>query len=229
MTDTEQQLLSKLTILYVEDEDVIRENITEILSIIFSEVISFNNAEDGLQYFESNLPDIVLSDINLPNMSGIDFFKEIRDKNQSIPLILLTAYTNTEVLLEATKLKLINYIVKPVRFDELVDSFKLAVRDILESKSHILKFSDSIIYDLSTNILSKNNKEINLTSSENRLLLIFIKYKHTTISTQTIKNLLWNDPYNATDSALKSVLNKLRTKIGKESIKNVSGIGYHLV
>jgi DNA-binding response OmpR family regulator len=59
--------------------------------------------------------------------------------------------------------------------------------------------------------------------------MIFIKYKNKTVTTNEIKNLLWNDPYDATDSALKSILNKLRAKIGKKTIKNVPGAGYYLV
>jgi len=229
MDNDTQKILSNLTILYIEDEDNIRKSMEQTLNMLFFKVITFDNAEDALEYCKLNLPDIILSDINLPNMSGIEFSKIIRENNHNIPIILLTAYTNTDILLEATKLKLINYLIKPVVFEELNKSLKIAVQDILRTTSHILKLTNGTIYNLSTKLLYKNNIEVNLTSSENRLLGIFIKYKNKTITTDEIKNLLWNDPYNATDSALKSALNKLRSKIGKDSIKNVSGIGYHLV
>jgi len=228
MNNKEQKILSKLTILYIEDEDVIRENITETLSMIFKNVISFRDAEDGIKYFKSNLPDMILSDINLPNMSGIEFSKEIRKVNKNIPIILLTAYTNTEILLEATRLKLINYLIKPVIFEELFNSFKLAINDIEKEENDILEITNSITYDLSKKLLYEGTSEIHLSSSENKLLMIFIKYKSVTISIIEIKNLLWDDPYDATDSAFKSVLNKLRTKIGKDTIKNVPGVGYYL-
>jgi len=195
----------------------------------FKDVISFVIAQDAYTYYKSNQIDLILSDINLPNLSGIEFSKLIRKDNYNIPIILLTAYTNTDMLLEATKLKLVSYITKPVVFDELYGSFKIAVQDILRNSNNILRFSNSTVYDLSSKLLYKENQEIHLTSSENRLLDIFVHSLDKTVSIFDIKDQLWDDPYDATDSALKSVLSKLRSKIGKNSIKNVSGMGYYLV
>ena len=75
----------------------------------------------------------------------------------------------------------------------------------------------------------KINRKKKLTASETKLLNFLVKNKHRTVSMQEIKNEIWDDPYDATDTAFKSLLHKLRAKIGKNSIKNVSGIGYFLV
>jgi len=229
MDSMEQKILKSLVILYIEDEDMIRNSVSNTLKMIFKDVISFDNAQDAYTYYKSNQIDLILSDINLPNLSGIEFSKLIRKDNYNIPIILLTAYTNTDMLLEATKLKLVSYITKPVVFDELYGSFKIAVQDILRNSNNILRFSNSTVYDLSSKLLYKENQEIHLTSSENRLLDIFVHNLDKTVSIFDIKDQLWDDPYDATDSALKSVLSKLRSKIGKNSIKNVSGMGYYLV
>lgn len=229
MDSKEQKILKSLTILYIEDEESIRNSVSSTLSMIFKKVVSCSNAEDALQSYRQELPDVILSDINLPDMNGIEFSKIIRKENYNIPIILLTAYTNTEILLEATKLKLVNYITKPVVFDELYNSFKIAVEDILRNGSNILRFSNGSTYDLSSKLLYNNDKEIHLTSSENRLLEIFVNNLDKTVSILDIKDELWDDPYDATDSALKSVLSKLRSKIGKNSLKNVSGMGYYLL
>ena len=229
MDSMEQKILKSLVILYIEDEDMIRNRVSNTLKMIFKDVISFDNAQDAYTYYKSNQIDLILSDINLPNLSGIEFSKLIRKDNYNIPIILLTAYTNTDMLLEATKLKLVSYITKPVVFDELYGSFKIAVQDILRNSNNILRFSNSTVYDLSSKLLYKENQEIHLTSSENRLLDIFVHNLDKTVSIFDIKDQLWDDPYDATDSALKSVLSKLRSKIGKNSIKNVSGMGYYLV
>jgi DNA-binding response OmpR family regulator len=229
MDNTEQKILKNLTIMYIEDEESIRQSVVQTLQMIFKSVVSFQSAEEALEVYKKTKPDIILSDISLPQMSGLEFAKIVREDDYNIPIILLTAYTSTEFLLEATKLKLVNYITKPVVFDELYGSFKIAVQDILRNGTNILKFSNDTIYDLSTKLLYENDKEIHLTASENKLLDIFIQNIDKTISTEDIKDQLWDDPYDATDSALKSVLNKLRSKIGKNSIKNVSGMGYYLV
>jgi len=229
MNFEEEKILKTLTLMYIEDDAAIRNSVVKTLEIIFHDVQIFENAEDALAQYQIKKPDIILSDINLSEMNGIEFSKIIREDDYNIPIILLTAYTNKEILLEATSLKLISYIVKPVVFDELYGAFKLAVKDILRTGCNVLKFSNDTVYDLSTKLLYNNNKEIHITSSENRLLEIFINNMDKTISTLDIKDQLWDDPYDATDSALKSILSKLRSKIGKNSIKNVSGMGYYLV
>lgn len=229
MNKEEQQILNTLTIMYIEDDSSIRESVTQTLSLIFKKVLTFENAEDAFIQYKSEKPDIILSDINLPNMSGIEFSKLVREDDYHIPIILLTAYTNKEILLEATKLKLVSYIVKPVVFDELYESFILAIKDIIRDSTSLLIFSNNSTYDIQSKLLYLDNDEVHMTSSENRLLEIFIKNLNKTVSINDIKDQLWDDVYDATDSALKSVLSKLRSKIGKDSIKNVSGMGYYLV
>jgi DNA-binding response OmpR family regulator len=224
-----KEKLKTFTILYVEDDANIRKNLSNTLDIIFYKVLSSSNAEDALVMYEENSVDIILSDINLPGINGLDFVKKIREQNQKIPIIMLSAYTNTDFLLEATKLKLVNYLTKPIDFDNLYDSFSLALDDILRDKPTIIKFNNNISYDTSSSILYENKIEKDLTQSERRLLELFLEKKGATVSVEQIKNNLWNDIDKATDSALKSLLNKLRQKVGSASIKNISGVGYHLV
>lgn len=229
MNKEEQVILNTLTIMYIEDDDSIRNNMKNTLDLIFEKVLTFSNAEEAWLKFKLEKPDIILSDINLPCMSGIEFSKLIRKEDYELPIILLSAYTNKEILLEATKLRLVNYIVKPVIFDELYASFESAIKDIIRHNNNLLIFSNNTRYDCDMKILYLNDQEINITSSEHRLLEFFIKNKGRTISSDEIKNELWEDPYDATNSALKSILSKLRSKIGKNSIKNISGMGYYLV
>ncbi len=223
-----QNNLKKLTILYVEDDESISKHITETLLIIFKDVYSTNSAEDALLSYQTYKPDIILSDINLPKKSGIDFAKEIRTNNYRIPIILLTAYTDTDILLDAVKLNILTYLAKPIVFDKLFDSFKMAADDLLIDNSTIKYFTDSIKYDLYTKELIVDDEVVKLTKSEQKLLDIFLNRLDCTISIEYIMKQLWDNPYESTDVAFKSILNKLRKKIGTNSIKNVSGIGYYL-
>ena len=225
----DKNILKNLTLLYIEDEDNIRDSLCSTLKLIFKDVIDTSNAEEALEIFNKKAPDIILSDINLPKMSGIELTQIIRKVNTTVPIILLTAYTDTSILLDATKLKLINYLTKPVDFDELYQSFVDAIKDIKNLDNIKVLFADSIFYDIKSSILFENNIEKDLTSSERKLLEFFIKNKDRTLSIQEIKNHIWEDSDKASDSAFKSLLNKLRQKIGQNSIKNISGVGYRLV
>ncbi|MEA2018628.1 MAG: response regulator transcription factor [Campylobacterota bacterium] len=224
-----KKILKALTLLYIEDEKSIRDSLCSTLKLIFKEVIDTPTAEEALIIFDEKTPDIVLSDINLPSMSGIELTQKIRKKNVEIPIILLTAYTDTSILLDATKLKLISYLTKPVIFDELYQSFIDAIKDIKRFSNQNINISNTIVYDIQNSILYENKLEKDLTLSERKLLDFFIKYKDRTLSVQEIKNYIWEDSDKASDSAFKSLLNKLRQKIGQNSIKNISGVGYRLV
>jgi len=217
---------NNLTLLYVEDEINIRNNLTESLTIIFKNVFSVENAELALEIYKTKHIDIILSDIGLPDMSGIDFVKIIRKDNKTIPIILLTAYTQTDILLEAVKLKLVSYLTKPITLDSLLKTLLDAKNEI--SNSNIFEINNNIKYNIDKKILLKDDEDLHITASEDRLLNIFIENNNRTLSTEEIKNLLWDNSYYATDTAFKSLLNKLRKKIGVNKIKNISGIGYYL-
>ena len=223
------KIFNNLTILYVEDEENIRESLTSSLQIMFNYVYSTKNAEEALKIYNSKHIDIILNDIGLPGINGIDFVKKIRETNKEIPIILLTAYTDTDILLEAVKLKLVSYLTKPITLDTLLKALKDAQNELFQKNSNTLKITNNIIYNINKKILSQNGTNLHLTASEDKLLNIFIENKKRTLSIQEIKELLWDDSYYTTDTAFKSLLNKLRKKIGTDTIKNISGIGYYLI
>ena len=111
---------NNITILYVEDEELIRNEVGAMLSLIAKNVILAENGHEGLQKFENNKVDIVITDINMPRKTGFEMLKEIREINKDIPAIILSAYSQNEFLKEAMKIDLINqYLLKPVNILEL--------------------------------------------------------------------------------------------------------------
>ena len=233
MKDTlknDQAILANLTILYIEDEQNIRLNVTKTLELLCKKVISCPNAEEAYELYKNEPIDIIISDINLPGISGLELTKKIRLEESQIPIILLTAYTDTPLLLEAAKLKLVDYLTKPINFDNLNDALKRAEKEILQSSRYQLIFSNNTKYNLQQKILfDESDCEISLTNKEIMLLEYLVKNSHRVVSHNELKEQLWDDIMDATDSALKNVLNKLRKKIGKESISNISGVGFRIV
>lgn len=221
-------ILKSFSILYLEDEKNIKENILQILKFMFKDVFEASNGKDGFEIFKNNKIDLILSDINMPLLSGIEFAKEIRKINKDVPIIFTTAHTDTKYLLEATKLKLIDYLVKPLNLDDLKKAFSIVANEYEEKNGVIITFNENIQYFMNKKQLFKNGKIIGITPKEILLLEFLYKNRDRTVTKDEIKNSLWEDYYEATDTALKSLLNKLRNKIGKESVKNISGVGYQL-
>ncbi|MGA1933591.1 response regulator transcription factor [Arcobacter sp. YIC-464] len=223
------EILKKLCILYIEDEENIRNNMKKVLLLLCENVYDVQNITEANEIIQEKRVDIIISDINLPGQNGLCFVEGIRQINKKIPVILLSAYTETDYLLKATKLRLIDYLTKPVDFETLNTALLKCVEDIYENGMFIINFNNGIEYNVLNKKLEDINKnEIKLTSKELLLLDYLIKNSSRIISQDELKANIWDDLYEATDSALKNLLNKLRKKIGKESVSNISGVGYKL-
>jgi two-component system, OmpR family, response regulator VanR len=223
-------ILKNLNILYVEDEENIRINIKKVLLLLCENVFDASSTEEAKTILKNQRIDIVISDINLPDTDGIAFVKELRKTDKTIPIILLSAYTDTKYLLEATKLKLVDYLTKPIDFKTLNNALQTCVEEILDNSRYLILFQNNIQYNvLHKKLIDLNTKkEILLTSKELELLSFLIKTSNRIVSAEELKSNIWEDYFEATDSALKNLLNKVRKKIGKESIVNISGVGYRL-
>ena len=223
-------ILKNLNILYIEDEENIRINIKKVLLLLCENVFDVSCVEEAESILKKQRIDIIISDINLPNSDGISFIKELRKTDKTIPVILLSAFTDTKYLLEATKLKLVDYLTKPIDFKTLNSALQNCVEEILENSRYSISFQNNIQFNvLHKKLVDLNTEEeINLTSKELELLSFLIKNSNRIVSTDELKSNLWEDYFEATDSALKNLLNKVRKKIGKESIVNISGVGYRL-
>ena len=141
-------LIKTLKILYIEDEIKIQKEFSKTLTLLCKEVHSFSNAEDALVFFKENTIDIILSDITLENMNGLEFAQEVRILNKTIPIIIISAHTDTKYLLKASKLKLVEYLVKPINFTKLQQTLFNACDELKEKNINKVQFKNGFIFDL---------------------------------------------------------------------------------
>ncbi|MEA3513244.1 MAG: response regulator, partial [Campylobacterota bacterium] len=124
----DKEFLKTLTIMYVEDDETIRNSLSTILVKIFGEVIICNDGNDGINQFNYYIDerktkiDLIISDINMPNKNGIDMIKGIREHDEDIPVIFTTAHGEANYLMEAIKLKIAYYALKPINTTELLQN-----------------------------------------------------------------------------------------------------------
>jgi len=222
--------LKKYTLLYAEDETIIRMNITQHLKRYFKQIYPVTNGKEALEEFYSKNPDIVILDINMPYIKGLDVAKRIREQNSKVPIVITTAYTDTPLLLEAVELNLTQYLVKPITKDKL-ESMILKLSQKLKKEVETIKLKDGFYFQKPSNILyNSHNEEVYLTKNELKLILLFLKYKNQFVSTQIIEYHIWEDLSFEVDckARLKSLLNGLRKKLPPKSIKNNYSLGYRL-
>lgn len=218
--------LNAFTVLYAEDEDGIRNNIQEILQHLFKEVYSAKNASEAyMKYLETN-PDLIITDIKMGNETGIDLVKKIRKSDSKTRIIITSAFTDLEYLLQATELHLIKYIVKPITQDKLMEALEAFVNSYDNSK--IYNLIPTWIFDYSKAIVSNGKEEFTLTKKENTFLKLLIS-KNRIITYEELETNIWDEDSVMTSNAMRLFIKNFRKKLPKDFLKNVQGVGYKLV
>lgn len=223
----QKDLINKLTafsVLYVEDEDGIRNNIEEILKHLFKEVSSTKNASEAYIKYIQNKPDLIITDIKLANETGIDLIKKIRESDSKTRIIITSAFTDLDYLLQATELYLIKYIVKPITNDKLMEALESFVKSYDENK--IYNLTKNWVFDSGKSIVSNGIEDFILTKKE----VIFLKLlvvKNRIITYEELENQIWDDDSIMTSNAMRLFIKNLRKKLPENFLKNMQGVGYY--
>lgn len=122
--------LEKFTILYVEDEETTQELIKEILESSCKEVFVASDGKEGLALYKEKNPDIVLSDIAMPNMNGLEMSEAIKRLNPSQPIALFTAFSESSFLKKAAEIGIATYILKPLDEEQFFNSLNYMAVEI---------------------------------------------------------------------------------------------------
>lgn len=218
--------LEDLTVLYAEDENAILQTVTEVLELYVNKVITANDGEEAIELYETYKPSILLLDINMPHKDGLSALKQIREKDINIPVIIMTAHTEKEYLMNAVELYITKYLVKPFDKDALLDALNACVELLQNKNDEVLELSNDIKFNYIKQTIIKNSEEISLNKKERLLLNLLIENKNKVLTYESIEYHVWEDPVSM--DALKSLIKDLRKKTSKELIKNVSKIGYKL-
>jgi DNA-binding response OmpR family regulator len=224
------QILERLknkTILLVEDEKVIRENISSMLKFFFKEVYVAIDGYDGLDKYENYLPDIIMTDLKMPNMSGFELIKELEKRASKSYTIIVSAHTDTELLIEAINKGVHRYLIKPITEDELFEAFNAYFEKIDKILPQSVQLETNMYFDLNKNQIILEGEELHLNKKETLLMKLLCSDINKTFSYEEIEYQVWGSD-SMSLSAIRSVVRDLRKKIGQDYIINISGLGYRL-
>lgn len=223
----DKNLLNKFTLLYVEDDDVIRVELSQLLMGFFSNVLVAKNGKDGLRTYLENQDniDLILTDINMPVYNGLDMIKKIREFDKKIPVIFATAHSDNEFLIEAIKLKAQEYIVKPIDIRHLLSLMnEIATglyHDFLleQQQKELIKYKE--IIDLN-NIVIKTDINLKITYV-NELFCEISGFDSEELIGKELKDLKYSDM--ASDIYTNLYLNILNNKSWEGKLKNIKKDG----
>jgi two-component system alkaline phosphatase synthesis response regulator PhoP len=217
------------TILIVDDDRDILKVLSANLKLEGYNTITAENGLSAFSISKENTPDLIILDLGLPDIDGIQVCKKLRDSNIGIPVIMLTARDSVSDKVLGLECGADDYIVKPFNFLELSARIKSCLRRYKKKSAHILKIKN-IEIDENKREVFLNGDKLNLTKTEFELLLFLIKNMEKVCSRKEIKKNLWKDKdiYNWSRT-IDVHVNHLRKKLeGHLNIETVQGIGYIL-
>ena len=223
MNDILEQL-KNYTILCVEDEDGIRKRLVNTLKYYFKEVYEASNADEGYELYYEYKPSVIISDIEMPKKNGIQMVSEIREDDLSTIIIMLTAYSSEEYLLNLINLNINQYILKPVTSDNLLNAIIKSFGNRIEKK---IRFSEDIYINTVKRELYFKDEIVNLRKRDKDFLLLLHENRHRVLTYDLIEEYIWKDK-SMSMSALKTFIKELRQRLPVDFIVNVPQEGYKL-
>jgi len=227
--------MSKTKVFYVEDELFLARIVKESLESREFDVIMENDGAKALDLFKRSHPDICVLDVMLPNKDGFEIADEIREINKNIPIIFLTAKTQTEDVIKGFSLGANDYIRKPFSMEELI----VRIQNLLRlSKDGVKKInSDSIKigkynFQINRQVLSNDKEQRKLSFRESELLKLLYEGRDKVIDRKDILNLLWGNDSFFNSRNLDVYITKLRSYLKEDpslEIITIKGIGYRFV
>lgn len=228
-------MMSDLTILYVEDDETVRENFTEILKQQFSNVITADNGRTALDLYNKHKPKIAILDISIPYINGLKLATKIREKDSSIQIIILTAYSEKDKLFQAVNLQLFAYLIKPIQYEEFDEIINKVVKKF--HQDDFLYLTNDFKWNKDTKKLFYENINIKLTNKERILVSLLCDNSTQYFSPYSIALEIADedDLEEKKSNSIIQLLSRFKNKTLKELnlkhffIENVYGAGYKII
>ncbi len=230
MANIEQKLL---TVVYAEDDVETSNNYALILNEFFKNVYTASNGKQALELYETKKPDVVLLDISMPIMDGLEVAERIRQNDKNTKIIIFTAHSEKERLLKAVNLRLDEYLLKPVDFSRFQSVLNGIIGDI--TKNDVLHLYADFSWNNKTKELIYNQDSVRITKKESLLLQLLSTDPSKHFSMEEICKKLWKEPLQVEhQNRIKQLVSRFKNKIydlshTKEGIiENSYALGYKI-
>ena len=214
-------------VLYVEDDFDVRTQTRKMLELYFKEIVEFDNGLDALACFGHEPFDLIFTDINMPKMDGLCMIGEIRKLNPTIPIVIFSAYDNTEYFLKTIQQGVSGYILKPFSFKDILETLEKIMHQLSTYKLHALALIEGYYWERATQCLCKEHQEVKLSKHETALFDLLTSSKQRVFSSEEIEIAIFDDDFSD-NKRVRNLLSRLRQKLGCDVIQSIYGEGYKL-
>jgi DNA-binding response OmpR family regulator len=230
----------RLNVLFVEDDAQLRERTAEMLEDCFYRLEIAEDGVDALEKYKEYYDrkgkyfDIVISDIQMPRMDGVELTREIYAICNNQPIIILSAHTETDYLLALINLGVAQFVTKPIEYTKMLDVLYHVAHKInsapklLSKPSTIIILSDSVVWDTESSLLLHNGDSVSLTKYEIYLMKALIAKFEQVCSSDEIVNHFYLHDIDMSSESLRGMMMRLRKKLPENALSSVYGLGYRL-
>jgi DNA-binding response OmpR family regulator len=226
--------MSSLTLLYAEDDLQSRKNYAFVLEEYFSKVYLAEDGREALDLYHEKKPDVLLLDISMPFITGLDVAKAVRTTNKDIPIIMLTAHADQEKLLTAIPLGISEYLLKPIDDKSLIETVLKVISEI--QGRNIISIREKLCWNKINFNLFYKEENIKLTKKEHKLVAFLIRSLGEYFTHDTLILEVWDDevPDVSHDNKLQQLVYRLNKKINTlinsdmPLIENSYALGYRI-
>ena len=220
-------LLKNMTVLFIDDDEIFLEEMKIVLKSFFKTVYVYSNPLEAFKKYQQNSTniDLIMTDIRMPDLSGLEFCKKVRDTNKNIPIIICSSHTDIDELIESIRYNLVDYIVKPISYEKLKKSFELFLEKYnINTKFYLNEF---LTYDYGKKVIVTHLEEISLSKKESLLLELLIENVNSTVTNEEIEARVY-DYEHISKNAIRNLVYRLRPKLEGITIETVREFGFSL-
>jgi DNA-binding response OmpR family regulator len=212
-------------ILLADDEDDIREDLALFLEYSDYEVLQAKDGHDAYACYLDNALDLIITDIEMPKVNGLELVECIREKDKKIPILIMSGYSDKDKLLRAIKLNLVDYMIKPFTRQSILATIRAIFSDKEKNDETFTVKGHS--FSFISNHLSYDNQEYSLTTKQAKVIKLFLKNVNVVLSPVDIYYHLYpNYDKEYSNASIRNIIKRLRTIFPEDAIESVYAEGY---
>lgn len=217
--------LKDKSILFLEDSIEFATNTITLLNVFVQSVHHATSIDKAKEILKNEKIDIIISDIKLKQENGLDFITQFRKENDLTPIIILSGHKDHDFLFQAIPLKLTAYLLKPIKYDELINALRLCSETISIQQKEKIMLKEEWYYNTKTKTLEKNNEHFSLNKKEALFIELIAYNRDRLITKEMIHEGVW-EFQEMSDSAITNFILRIRRRFGKTFIYTIPDLGY---
>ncbi len=221
--------LNNQNLLFLEDDLEFIKLASEFFDMFFKNVFIAHTIEEAKEILKNKKIDMIVSDIHLENENGLDFIKDVRAKNDTIPIAILSGHKDEKLLLSAIPLNLCGYLLKPLNYKSVLDVLLNCIRKIDFNSNYIFELKNGFFYDKNLKIVKKDDETFDLNEKEILFFEIISENINKVITKEILQYTLWKNDKTVTEAAVNNFILRIRKRFGKDFLHTIANVGYKVV